>query len=166
MTQNNKRYLTKFGVRIDAYNPFLVSKCGILLVLALHMGAICTLWYLPWPYYFGVLGSLLIILSAFKTLERCIFSLTNYQISFFFQDNNGWMIQEGVNTCYRVELQWAFCTKYLVILMLKEVDPYVFAKGYSRYLAKTRLILPVFFDSLPNHEFHQLRKVLILSGYA
>ena len=162
MTRNSKPYLTRFGIRIDANNPFLTSKFGIFLLIALHWGAICILWVLPFPYSICWMGSLLMVCSTFQTLNRCIFSLANYQINFFFQDKHSWMIQEGTNTCYRGALQSAFCTNYLVILVFKQMDPPVHDRGFR----KLTLILPIFFDSLPHREFRQLRKVLILSSYA
>lgn len=99
------------------------------------------------------------MLSLIYTVDRCIFSITGYQLSFFFEDKKGWIFQENENTCYRVSLRAAFCTPYLVILTFKE------AETSKVSWKKQRLIVPIFFDSLPAQTFRQLRKVIILLGY-
>jgi hypothetical protein len=189
MILNSKHYSTKFGIRIDRYNPFVPSKVGILLLIGVHLGAIGILWCLPWGCGVCLIGTLLIGLFAMEAVERYIFALPQYQVSFFFEDQQGWMIQENEKACYRGALSWAFCSHCLVILVFRELvletveGPVPKNKwkmiGRLRFLVdygashlihptldKRKLVLPIFFDSLPPEAFRQLRKVLILSSYA
>lgn len=159
MSQTYKPYSTKFGIKLDNTTPFLPSFSGVCLLLILHFAACVTIWCLDWHFIACLLMNLGIVFLMIRTIDRCIFKVLQYQVRFFFEDKEGWIIQENENTCYRAVLKFAFCSKYLVIMTFIQLP------GFTGKCLKKRLVLPIFFDSLPAYEFRQLRKTLILLGY-
>ena len=151
MTLNYKRSVIKFGIKIDSNAPLRPSFVGLSLLFFLHFGACWMVWWLNWPYLLCLFSNIVTLGFMMVSIKRSIFSITRYQLSFFFENKMGWVIQENENSCYRVALCSAFCAKYLVILIFKTV-------GLKTW---RRLIIPIFFDSLSAYQFRQLRKVLI-----
>lgn len=148
MTLNSRSYSTKFGIRFDDNTPLRPSLTGLLVLGGLHLGACVIVWQLNWPYLPCIFVNIVILWLMVAAINRYIFSTARYQLSFVFGDASGWVIQQEEYICYRAVLRYAFCGRYLVILVFQN-----------------KLILPIFFDSLPAAEFRQLRKVLILLNY-
>lgn len=155
MTLNYKPSVTKFGIKIDLNAPLHPSVMGLCLLFFLHFTACCIVWWLNWPYLLCLFSNVVTLGFMMLSVERSIFSITRYQLSFFFENKVGWVIQENENSCYGVALCSAFCAKYLVILIFKPTGLSFNSKTWRR------LVIPIFSDSLSGYQFRQLRKVLI-----
>jgi hypothetical protein len=163
MNQISNLSSTKFGICIDHNTAFTPSFAGICLLFILHISSCSAIWILHWPFLFCLLINLAILCLMIYSIDRYIFRVAAYRFRFFFEDKEGWLVQEVENGCYRAKLQFAFCSQYLVILGLSKQEGFTAAKIKHR---QKLCILPIFFDSLPAHEFRQLRKVLIVLDYS
>lgn len=168
MTQIYNPCATKFGICIDHNTPFTPSSIGIFLLLSLHISACAAIWILDWSLFLCGLINIVILWFMVYSMDRYIFGIIAYRFRFFFEDKAGWVIQEAENSCYRATLKFAFCSRYLVILGLSKQEEFSAGRinRIKRFFCQKPYVLPIFFDSLPRHEFRQLRKVLIVLGYS